>query len=140
MVFMHAVLYDPYLQAGIALKLCLRRFVLSRFFKNDRNNDYGTYAEGGDITEMIDRNPAYESTAAENQDKAAKKMRPRSDYENWEDEYDYMGEHRERSKKKMRPHSDYENWEDEYDQMGEEQSAKKRKPLTEDEYDHMYEK
>ena len=80
------------------------------------NNDYGTYtyAENGDIVvmEVVDQNPEYEQTAGKG-DQAANQRRPLSDYENWEDDYDYMGENREQSAKKRRQLS-----EDEYDQMG----------------------
>ena len=79
------------------------------------NNDYGTYtyAENGDIVmEVIAQNPEYEPTAGKG-DQVTNQRRPLSDYENWEDEYDYMGEKREQSVKKRRQLS-----EDEYDQMG----------------------
>ena len=82
---------------------CIIPWVQSRFFKSDVNNDYGTYAESGDIVEAIDRNPQYEPTT-ENRDQG----RPLSDYD-----YDYMGDSREESVKNRRQLS-----EDEYDQMG----------------------
>ena len=67
------------------------RWKLSRYFKTDVNNDYGTYEENGEIVmEVINRNPEYESVT-ENQDQAAKERRPHSDYENWQDDYDQLG-------------------------------------------------
>merc|ERR1712037_271723 len=67
---------------GIACyRRCIIPWVQSRFFKSDVNNDYGTYAESGDIVEAIDRNPHEPTT--ENRDQG----RPLSDYD-----YDYMGD------------------------------------------------
>ena len=89
--------HDPHLR--VSLRLSCRqsfyslsiRWKLSRYFKTDVNNDYGTYEENGEIVmEVINRNPEYESTT-ENQDQAAKERRPHSDYENWQDDYDQMG-------------------------------------------------
>ena len=65
----------------------MQRWILSRTFKRDINNDYGIYPENGDdvVMEAVDRNNEYEEQAARGEEACGM-----SDYENWEDEYDNM--------------------------------------------------
>ena len=44
----------------------MQRWILSRTFKRDINNDYGIYPENGDdvVMEAVDRNPDYEQQTA----------------------------------------------------------------------------
>ena len=44
----------------------VQRWILSRTFKRDINNDYGIYPENGDdvVMEAVDRNTEYEQQAA----------------------------------------------------------------------------
>ena len=65
------------------------RWILSRTFKRDINNDYGMYPESGDIVmEGVHRNDEYEQHAAGGEDQANGGQV--YDYENWENEYDKM--------------------------------------------------
>ena len=63
------------------------RWILSRTFKDDINNDYGIYSENGDyvVMEAVDRNTEYEQQATGGEFQAI--GRQVSDYEN---EYDSM--------------------------------------------------
>ena len=67
------------------------RWIRSRTFKDDINNDYGIYPDSGEVVmEVIDRNAEYEHATVGGQD--ANKQQVFYDYENWEDEYDKMYE------------------------------------------------
>ena len=57
----------------------LQRWILSRTFKDDINNDYGIYSENGDyvVMEAVDRNTYYEEEPAGNENRE-------DDYENEE--------------------------------------------------------
>ena len=50
----------------------VQRWILSRTFKRDINNDYGIYPEEGDyvVMEAVDRNNEYEQQAAGGEDQA----------------------------------------------------------------------
>ena len=65
----------------------MQRWILSRTFKRDINNDYGIYPENGDdvVMEAVDRNNEYEQQATGGQDQGI--GRQLSDNEN---EYDRM--------------------------------------------------
>ena len=65
----------------------LQRWILSRTFKDDINNEYGIYPENGDdiVMEAVDRNTEYEQQAAGGEDQAI--GRQVSETEN---EYDRM--------------------------------------------------
>ena len=91
----------------------MQRWILSRTFKRDINNDYGIHSENGDdiVMEAVDRNAEYEQQVAGGKDQGI--GRQLSEPEN---EYDRMYE--------PQP-------ENEYDRMYE--------PEPENEYDRMYE-
>ena len=67
----------------------MQRWILSRTFKRDINNDYGIYPENGDdvVMEAVDRNNEYEEQVAGGQDQGI--GRQLSDNEN---EHDRMYE------------------------------------------------
>ena len=50
----------------------MQRWILSRTFKRDINNDYGIYPENGDnvVMEAVDRNTEYEHQVAGDEDQA----------------------------------------------------------------------
>ena len=66
--------------------LFLLRWILSRTFKDDINNDYGIYPESGDVVmEAVDRNDEYEQQAAGGEDQANEKK-----IYDYDDMYDTM--------------------------------------------------
>ena len=70
----------------------MQRYILSRTFKRDTNNDYGIYPENGDdvVNEAVDRNTNYEQSPASGggEDQAIGRQVP----EVTENEYDGMYE------------------------------------------------
>ena len=47
----------------------VQRWILSRYFKDDINNDYGIYSDYGDVVmEAVDHNGEYEEQAADGED------------------------------------------------------------------------
>ena len=92
----------------------VQRWILSRYFKRDINNDYGIYPENGDdiMMEAVDRNSEYEAAGGEVQAIGRQ-------VSNNENEYDGMYEA-----------DDRDNQENSYDDMYEREN--------ENEYDKMY--
>ena len=75
----------------------MQRWILSRTFKRDINNDYGIYPENGDdvVMEAVDRNTEYEQQAADGEDQAIGRQVSEHEYdkmyeEERENEYDKM--------------------------------------------------
>ena len=77
------------------------RWILSRTFKRDIDNDYGIYPENGDdaVMEAVDRNAEYEQQAACKEDQASGRQvsEPENEYDRMyepepENEYDRMYE------------------------------------------------
>ena len=91
----------------------VQRWVHSRFFKTDINNDYGIYPENGDyvVVEAVDRNTNYETGG---KDQTIRRQIS-------ENEYDKMYE------------DQVDKRENEYDNMYEDQVNKR-----ENDYDKMY--
>ena len=67
--------------------------MLSRYFKADINTDYGIYSETGEeaVVEVVDQNAEYEQAAGREDQAQQTGGKPVDEYENWQDEYDYMG-------------------------------------------------
>ena len=75
----------------------MQRWILSRTFKRDINNDYGDYAVNGDdiVMEAVDRNSEYEQQAAGGEDQAIGRQVSENEYDKMyederENEYDNM--------------------------------------------------
>ena len=76
------------------------RWILSRTFKHDVNNDYGIYPENGDnvVMEAVDQNTEYEQPAAGGEDQAIRRQVSENEYDKMytgeqdyqENEYDKM--------------------------------------------------
>ena len=80
----------------------MQRWILSRYFKDDINNDYGIYPDGDDVVmEAVDRNSEYELHAAGGEDQAIGRQVSHN-----ENEYDRMYEA-----------EDLQNHENSYDNM-----------------------
>jgi len=71
---------------------CCRRWILSRTFKDDVNNDYGIYPENGDnvVMEAVDRNTEYEQPGAGGEDQAIGRQVSENEYDKmYTDEHEY---------------------------------------------------
>ena len=67
----------------------MQRWILSRTFKRDINNDYGIYPENGDdvVMEAVDRNTEYEQQEAASEDPAIGRQVSENEYDKmYEDE------------------------------------------------------
>ena len=69
----------------------MQRWILSRTFKDDINNDYGIYSDNKDdvVMEAVDRNTEYEQQAAGGEDQATRRQVSENEYDNMYD-YDKM--------------------------------------------------
>ena len=68
------------------------RWILSRTFKDDVNNDYGIYPENGDnvVMEAVDQNTEYEQPAAGDEDQAIGRQVSENEYDKmYTDEHEY---------------------------------------------------
>ena len=84
------------------------RWILSRTFKRDINNDYGIYPENGDdvVMEAVDRNTEYEQQAAGGEDQANGIQVYQ--YENWEDVYEYDNMYEAQVHESENPENEYD--------------------------------
>ena len=120
----------------VQLLIKIQRWILSRAFKRDTNNDYGIYPENGDyvVNEVVDQNTNYEQHPAAIEDQT--RGRQVSVVSENETEYDGMYEAQANDRENTYDNM-YEGQVDErentYDNMNEGQVAER-----ENTYDKMY--